>query len=96
MDFCSVCGQGFVNEEDFYYHECFVFRKFNKIKGLKYTISYNVYYVKQHIQDCGLHKPSVATARHREYAKLSFTMPSILMNIIYVMPKSDALCDDPI
>ena len=42
MDFCSVCGQGFVNEEDFYYHECFVFRKFNKIKDLKYTISYNV------------------------------------------------------
>jgi len=33
---------GDAHEEDFYYHECFVFRKFNKIKGLKYTISYNV------------------------------------------------------
>ena len=46
MDFCSGCGQYFVNEEDLSFHECFVFRKLNKIKGLKYTISYNVYYVK--------------------------------------------------
>ena len=30
------------NEEDLYYHECFVFRKSNKIKHLKYIISYNV------------------------------------------------------
>ena len=42
MDFCSGCGQYFVNEQDLSYHECFVFRKLNKIKGLKYTISYNV------------------------------------------------------
>lgn len=42
MDFCSGCGQYFVNEEDLSKHECFVFRKFNKIKGLKYIISYNV------------------------------------------------------
>jgi hypothetical protein len=35
----------------------------------------------------------VATARHRESVKLSFTMPSILMNIIYVMPKSTRAAD---
>lgn len=40
MDFCSGCGQYFVNEQDLSFHECFVFRY--KIKGLKYNISYNV------------------------------------------------------
>ena len=25
MDFCSGCGQYFVNEEDLYFHECFEF-----------------------------------------------------------------------
>lgn len=42
MDFCSGCGQYFVNDEDLFYHECFVFRKTNKIKGLIYTIAYNL------------------------------------------------------
>ena len=49
MDFCSGCGQSFFNEEDLYYHECFVFRKSNKIKHLKYIITHNVYYVKWYI-----------------------------------------------
>ncbi len=55
--------------------------------GSNKYISYNVYYVKYLVQDCGLYKPSVATARHREdkkkYLQILEKIDPLLENIVH-------------